>query len=157
LPIYVTTSHIGRAHFDHRLSVTAQSKAALRQKLIEQQKSQSITGSMQGVVQGIGPAQGSSAPPLRIAFLFTGQGSQYPDMGRHLYQSQPVFRQTMDRCDEILRPLLGESILEVIYDLRFTIYEKDTLDETIVNPPQGKSKIVDDTLYAPTRSLCARV
>jgi acyl transferase domain-containing protein len=36
-------------------------------------------------------------------------------MGRHLYESQPIFRQTLDHCDEILRPLLGESILSILY------------------------------------------
>jgi acyl transferase domain-containing protein len=36
-------------------------------------------------------------------------------MGRHLYASQPIFRQTLDHCDEILRPLLGESILSILY------------------------------------------
>ena len=51
----------------------------------------------------------------RIAFLFTGQGAQSADMGRALYETQPGFRRTMDRCDEILRPFLEEPLLSVLY------------------------------------------
>ena len=42
-----------------------------------------------------------------ITFMFPGQGSQYADMGKELYVSEPVFRQQVDRCCEILKPYLG--------------------------------------------------
>ncbi len=41
--------------------------------------------------------------PRRAAFLFPGQGTQYPGMGADLYRSEPVFRAGVDRCAEILR------------------------------------------------------
>ncbi|MEM7350361.1 MAG: acyltransferase domain-containing protein, partial [Acidobacteriota bacterium] len=40
--------------------------------------------------------------PPQVAFLLTGQGSQHPDMARALYQSEPVFRASLDRCLGVL-------------------------------------------------------
>ena len=44
-----------------------------------------------------GPPEPAAAPGP-IAFLFSGQGAQYPQMGAALYRDQPVFRATLDRC-----------------------------------------------------------
>ncbi|MCP4653880.1 MAG: amino acid adenylation domain-containing protein [bacterium] len=44
-----------------------------------------------------------------VAFLFSGQGAQYVNMGRELYDSEAVFRREVDRCAELLRPHLAES------------------------------------------------
>ena len=38
----------------------------------------------------------------KIAFLFTGQGSQYVGMGKALYNHSPVFRDIIEKCDEEL-------------------------------------------------------
>ena len=55
-------------------------------------------------------------PKVRpVVFLFPGLGGQYPGMARGLYESEPVFRAEVDRCAEILRPLLGLDIREVIH------------------------------------------
>ncbi len=50
-----------------------------------------------------------------VVFLFPGLGSHYSGMGRGLYEAEPVFRETVDRCAEILRPLLGLDLREVLY------------------------------------------
>ncbi len=50
-----------------------------------------------------------------IVFMFPGQGAQYVNMGRNLYDTEPVFRAVVDRCAEILKPLLGKDLREIIY------------------------------------------
>lgn len=47
--------------------------------------------------------------------MFSGQGSQYHQMGRELYDRHPRFRLWMDHCDEIAAPLIGGSLCDVLY------------------------------------------
>lgn len=83
-----------------------------------------------------------SLPPLRsvtrhtsgrqpeIVFMFPGQGSQYVNMGKTLYDSEPIFRSTVDRCAEILQPLLGLDIREIMYVDAETADAADMLRQT---------------------------
>nr|BFF04706.1 hypothetical protein GCM10020241_63810 [Streptoalloteichus tenebrarius] len=68
---------------------------------------------------GSDPARVSSAvaPPgkPKVVFLFPGQGTQYPGMGHDLYLTEEVFRSEVDTCVDILRPLLGVDLREVMY------------------------------------------
>ncbi|UKO99558.1 type I polyketide synthase [Nostoc sp. UHCC 0870] len=50
-----------------------------------------------------------------IAFMFPGQGSQYLNMGFNLYSRETVFQEVVDECAEILKPLLGKDLREIIY------------------------------------------
>lgn len=52
-----------------------------------------------------------------IAFMFSGQGSQYVNMGFNLYSRETVFREAVDQCAVILKPLLGKDLREIIYPL----------------------------------------
>jgi acyl transferase domain-containing protein/acyl carrier protein len=54
-----------------------------------------------------------SAKP--VAFMFTGQGAQYVQMGHGLYQSERVFREQLDHCAEILIRHLQSDIREVLF------------------------------------------
>jgi acyl transferase domain-containing protein len=55
------------------------------------------------------------APNPDVVFMFPGQGSQYVNMGVSFYQDEPGFRATIDRCAELLEPLLGVDIRSIIY------------------------------------------
>ncbi|HEY0738798.1 MAG TPA: type I polyketide synthase, partial [Herpetosiphonaceae bacterium] len=50
-----------------------------------------------------------------IAFMFSGQGAQYVNMARELYETERVFRETVDRCATLLKPRMGLDLREVIY------------------------------------------
>jgi phthiocerol/phenolphthiocerol synthesis type-I polyketide synthase E len=50
-----------------------------------------------------------------IAFMFSGQGSQYVNMAQELYKSEPAFQEPLDRCAEILKPLLGLDLRDIFY------------------------------------------
>jgi acyl transferase domain-containing protein len=50
-----------------------------------------------------------------VVFMFTGQGAQYVNMARDLYQFEPIFQEQVDRCSELLRPHLGLDLREVLY------------------------------------------
>jgi bacillaene synthase trans-acting acyltransferase len=52
---------------------------------------------------------------LPVVFMFSGQGSQYLQMGRELYDRHPRFRMWMDHCDEIAQPLIGRSLCDILY------------------------------------------
>ncbi|MDZ7992526.1 MAG: type I polyketide synthase [Nostoc sp. EfeVER01] len=101
------TANTGRSHFDYRLAVIASSHIELQGKLNDFVAGEQIPGI------AINTINAKNRP--KIAFLFTGQGSQYPGMGRLLYETSPVFRATLDRCNEILRPYLEVSLLSVLY------------------------------------------
>ena len=51
----------------------------------------------------------------RVLFMFSGQGSQYVDMGRELYDVEPAFRSALDNCCDALRGNLGFDLRDVLY------------------------------------------
>ncbi|KAJ1604613.1 type I fatty acid synthase, partial [Cryptosporidium canis] len=50
-----------------------------------------------------------------LIFAYTGQGCQYINMCKDLYDTEEVFRAEMDKCDKLLYPILGRSLLSTIY------------------------------------------
>ncbi len=109
------TANVGCSHFQHRMSVMASSSTEVCKSLstfYSGQKSSRVFS-------------GHSTSPPKVAFLFTGQGSQYTGMGRQLYETQPTFRRVLNRCNEILRPylksrgIIGESpLISLLYSDR---------------------------------------
>ncbi|MFA8357188.1 amino acid adenylation domain-containing protein [Burkholderia ubonensis] len=91
----------GRSHFAHRLALPVSSLEDAIEKL--------------RAFQATEPAGATQpAPRVKMAFLFTGQGSQYAGMGRRLYDAYPVFRDAIDRCRAVADPLLDKPLLEVL-------------------------------------------
>ncbi len=84
------TLQTGRRAFARRFFVVAKDGYELIKKLRAQ-----------------GEARTAAAAPPKLAFLFPGQGAQYAGMGQGLYRRYPVVARTIDRCAEILEPLLG--------------------------------------------------
>jgi amino acid adenylation domain-containing protein len=53
--------------------------------------------------------------PHTVVFMFSGQGSQYVNMGRELYETEEYFKEQVDQCCEVLKPHLGFDLRNVLY------------------------------------------
>ncbi|WXB20297.1 SDR family NAD(P)-dependent oxidoreductase [Pendulispora albinea] len=92
------TARIGRTPFEHRLAVVGRSAEEVAVRL-----------------EGAPSFRLGEGPPPRVAFLFTGQGSQYAGMGRGLYETDPVFRRVLEQCDELCRGQLERPLLSLLF------------------------------------------
>ena len=107
------TANTGRSHFEHRLAFVAESTTDLQQQIsnfIDKQIDNKFA-----VITNQNQNQFQFQSNHKIAFLFTGQGSQYAGMAKELYETQPLFRKIVNQCDEILRPYLEHPLLSVLY------------------------------------------
>jgi myxalamid-type polyketide synthase MxaB len=95
------TTHVGRAHFPYRRAIVASSRdEAVR-----------VLSQPDGSVSGHADLRRA----LRVAFLFSGQGSQYVQMARELYETDRTFREAFDGCAAKASPLLPRPLAEVVY------------------------------------------
>ncbi|NEB19090.1 type I polyketide synthase, partial [Streptomyces coelicoflavus] len=102
------SANTGRSHLPHRAVLTAGTPAELDACLGALTRNEPALDVARG-----GPAHGG-APT--VAFLFGGQGTQYPGMGRELYDAHPVFARTLRRADEVLRGLGEIPLLDLLFD-----------------------------------------
>jgi acyl transferase domain-containing protein/acyl carrier protein len=65
-----------------------------------------------------------------VVFMFPGQGSQYIDMGRELYEQFHPFRFHFDACAEIAKPHLGRDLREIVFAPRSDANADGTLRQT---------------------------
>ncbi|MCC6456164.1 MAG: amino acid adenylation domain-containing protein [Caldilineaceae bacterium] len=99
------TLQVGRRHFAHRrtLAVSDVDDAiGMLQKLDPNR-----------VFTQVRDERDSHDPAL--VFMFPGQGAQYVEMGRGLYDAEPLFRREVDRCAELLQPALGLDLRQLLY------------------------------------------
>ncbi|MFH1026882.1 MAG: acyltransferase domain-containing protein, partial [Pseudomonadota bacterium] len=95
------TAAFGRSRFPERLAVAGRTVGELAESL-KNRMAKGLTAPV--------PARGKG-----VVFLFTGQGSQYPGMGKGLYNAWPVYREALDHCDRLFLPPLGRSIRELMH------------------------------------------
>ncbi|WP_375501417.1 amino acid adenylation domain-containing protein [uncultured Nostoc sp.] len=118
------TANVGRSHFNHRLAIVTESTTQLIEQLTAFTTGKQASGVINGTVEIV------NRP--KIVFLFTGQGSQFHGMGRKLYETQPTFRKILQQCDQLLKPYLEQSLLEILYGTTQTAH---LLDETAYTQP----------------------
>ena len=102
LPDVAFTLQTGRSHLDYRIAVTCENinDAILGLENPATRKIKKV------------PVENSDRD---VVFMFSGQGSQYPDMGLDLYKSEPVFAQSLDQCLEILGYYTSLDVRSMLY------------------------------------------
>jgi acyl transferase domain-containing protein len=101
------TTNVSRSAHRYRLATIAGSSAELVSSLRLFADGKASAASPDG-------RAGHPAQP-KIAFLFTGQGSQYAGIGRLLDQTQPTFRRALDGCEKVLNSCLERPLRSVLY------------------------------------------
>jgi amino acid adenylation domain-containing protein len=89
-----------RASFQHRQFLVAANQDELRSKL---------------QTEGASAAKTATRQPDEVVFLFPGQGAQYLNMGRTLYEHEAVFRQAINECAELLNGEMDTDIRQILY------------------------------------------
>jgi acyl transferase domain-containing protein/NADPH:quinone reductase-like Zn-dependent oxidoreductase/NADP-dependent 3-hydroxy acid dehydrogenase YdfG/aryl carrier-like protein len=112
-----------RTHHDHRLGVVARTRDELRDGL----RAAAEGAAHPAVILG----RAAPGAPPSLLWVFCGQGPQWWGMGRQLLQREPVFRETVRRCDDLICRLGGWSLLA-----EFTAEpERSRIGETAVAQP----------------------
>ena len=93
------TAGVGRSHFDYRKGLVFQDAISLREGL---------------KALADGSEEPEPAAARKVAFVYSGEGSQWAGMGRALYENEPVVRAVLDRCDAVVREDRGISLLDVM-------------------------------------------
>ena len=101
-PDVAGTLALRRSHLDHRLVVAAQSAEAAVSAL----RAVAAGETSDAVISG------RRTSGRRLAFVFTGQGAQWWGMGRELLRQDPLFRETVERCDQLFSQRSGWSLLD---------------------------------------------
>jgi acyl transferase domain-containing protein len=116
------TLNRGRQRFKHRQAICAASVPEAVEKL--------RTRDPKSAPRSVG-----SPSPSGIAFVFPGQGSQYVNMGRDLYESEVEFREAIDECSSSLQGLLDLDIRTVLYPAAGIERASEMINETWVTQP----------------------
>lgn len=116
------TLHQGRKPLPHRKALAVQRLEELRQALSQERPSHAAFS---------GTALGNN----KICFLFPGQGSQYIEMGKGLYESEPVFRKWMDKCFAIARQTADIDLKSYLFPEQVSEQARAELNQTAITQP----------------------
>ena len=116
------TLQTGRKHFRYRKAVACRD---IDQAIAALEK----TG-------GMPPTRAAaSLRNKKIVFMFSGQGSQYPNMCRMLYDEAPLFRDQIDDCSEKLKAEMGLDLRSVLFPGNQDESDASLLDQTWITQP----------------------
>jgi len=102
LPDVAYTLQVGRAAFSHRRMLVAQNREDALQALAAPDAKRVLTS--------------TSKPDYRpVIFMFPGQGSQHVNMARELFETEPIFREQVDKCIGLLPAHLQLDLRKVLY------------------------------------------
>jgi acyl transferase domain-containing protein len=117
------TLQVGRQNLEHRRAVVCQDSADVVAMLKTLDAKQVATSYQKPMTRD-------------VAFMCTGQGAQYVNMGLELYRTEPEFKEQIDRCSEILRPHLSFDLREILYpDAKDVEQASRKLDQTSITQP----------------------
>ena len=120
LPDLAFTLQMGRKSFPYKRMLVCQNSDILLETLKARQSYSAY----------------SESGTRSVAFLFSGQGAQYPQMARELYELEAPFREQVDQCAEILRPYLHLDLREVLYPSEQHVAEaQERLKQTSLTQP----------------------
>lgn len=117
----------GRANFECRIAVAGSSKAEIFDKLEAYLSGEKTEG-----LYYSDDSNNIFLKERKPIFMFTGQGSQYVNMGRTLYESNSVFKSALDECDRLFKPYILASVVDLIYGERANA---ETIEKTSYAQP----------------------
>jgi acyl transferase domain-containing protein len=115
------TLQAGRREFSHRAMLVAQTRDEALEILGNRESHKLV--------------RGSSKKERKVAFVFSGQGSQYVGMAHGLYMKELVFRKTFDHCCDTLLPLIKTDIRKLLYQSENEVFASEQLQQTSLAQP----------------------
>jgi acyl transferase domain-containing protein/NADPH:quinone reductase-like Zn-dependent oxidoreductase len=114
------TLHAGRKAFEHRRAFVCRDRA----------EAIAACATKQGMVTA-----SAGTAERKVAFLFPGQGAQFPNMGRGLYDTEPIFRAAFDESASALKRERGLDLHDILYSSRPVAHRRNDLNQTAWTQP----------------------
>jgi amino acid adenylation domain-containing protein len=116
------TLQVGRRSFEYRRALVARHRDDAIEALDQRDDRRVVT-----------KAQKLRQRPC--VFAFPGQGAQYLNMGKGLYESAPTFRQHVDECCDLLKRYTGADLREILYPSTAATDDARRMDQTVNAQP----------------------